>query len=72
MGTIKERTILAKHFNNEKSAQLFSAGFREYYNSCRGHMAHGGKTPAQAGRLEEKKLTWIDLIKRAHDKSKEG
>jgi transposase-like protein len=65
MGTVKERTILAKHFNGEKGAELFSKGFREYYNDCRGHMALAGRTPAQAAGLEEKKLTWLDLISRA-------
>ena len=65
MGTVKERTNLAKHFNGEKGAELFSKGFREYYNDCRGHMALAGRTPAQAAGLEEKKLTWLDLISRA-------
>ncbi|MGA2682044.1 MAG: DDE-type integrase/transposase/recombinase [Candidatus Bathyarchaeia archaeon] len=68
MGTIKERIGLAKHLDSEESAKIFSAGFREYYNSCRGHMALGGKTPAQAAGLEKKKLTWIDLISKAHDR----
>jgi transposase-like protein len=67
MGTIKERTKLTKHFNNETGAQLFSKGFRRYYNDCRGHMALDGKTPAQAAGLEEKKLTWMDLIGRAKE-----
>jgi transposase-like protein len=65
MGTIKERTKLTKHFNNEAGAKVFSKGFRQYYNNCRGHMALGGKTPAEAAGLEEKKLTWVDLIGRA-------
>jgi transposase-like protein len=65
MGTVKERAKLAKHFNSETGAKLFSKGFRAYYNNCRGHMALGGKTPAQAAGLSEKKLTWIDLISKA-------
>jgi len=71
MGTVKERAGLAKHFNDEKSVRLFSSGFRQHYNSCRGHMALGGKTPAQVAGLEEKKLTWLDLIGRAQ-KKKQG
>jgi transposase-like protein len=68
MGTIKERTKLTKHFNNETGAKLFSKGFRAYYNNCRGHMALGGKTPAQAAGLSEKKLSWLDLISKAQEK----
>jgi hypothetical protein len=31
-------------------------------------MALGGKTPAQAVGLSEKKLAWIDLISKAQEK----
>jgi len=71
MGTVKERTKLTKHFNNETGAKLFSKGFRQYYNNCRGHMALGGKTPSQAAGLSEKKLTWIDLISKAQEKCRQ-
>jgi transposase-like protein len=72
MGTVKERTKLTKHFNSETGAQLFSKGFRQYYNNCRGHMALGGNTPAQAAGLTDKKLTWIDLISKAQEKYKQS
>ena len=71
MGTVKERTKLAKHFYSEESAKIFSKGFGRYYNDCRGHMALNGKTPAQAAGLEQKKLTWMDLISRAKRKEKQ-
>jgi transposase-like protein len=72
MGTIKERTKLTKHFNNDSGAQLFSKGFRTYYNNCRGHMALGGKTPAQAAGTSEKKMNWLDLISKAQEKRRHG
>ena len=72
MGTIKERTKLIKHFNSDSGAQLFSKGFRTHYNQCRGHMALGGKTPAQVAGVSEKKMSWLDLISRAQEKRRQG
>ena len=68
METVKERTKLTKHFNSYSGAQLFSKGFRTYYNNCRGHLALDGKTPAQAAGVSEKKMSWLDLISKAQEK----
>ena len=67
-GTLKERANLTKHFNNEKGASLFAKGFATHYNYVRGHMALGGKTPAEVAGLTERKLSWLDLIANASSK----
>lgn len=69
-GTLKQRTKLALHFSNEKGANLFAKGFATHYNYVRGHMALGGRTPAEAAGLTKRKLSWLDLIEEASKKSK--
>lgn len=61
-GTFKERARLALHFDHEGGADLFAKGFTTHYNYVRGHMALGGKTPAEAMGLSNRKLSWLDLI----------
>jgi transposase-like protein len=71
-GTLKQRTKLALHFNNEKGANLFAKGFTTHYNYVRGHMALGGKTPAEAVGMSKCKLSWLDLIRMVSSKNKHG
>jgi len=67
-GTLKERAKLTLHFNNEGGANLFAKGFATHYNYIRGHMALGGRTPAEAAGLTKRKLSWLDLIEEAFKK----
>lgn len=71
-GTLKERAKLTKHFNNDGGAELFANGFKTHYNFVRGHMALGGRTPAEAAGLSKRKLSWLDLIGEASSKRRQG
>jgi len=48
-----------------ETAQTMIDGMRIYYNFLRPHSALKGKTPAQKAKIEDEKIDWVTLIKKA-------
>lgn len=64
--TFRERDKSMRAFQNGKTAQLWSDGFRTYYNFVRPHMTLG-MTPAEKANINLKlgQNKWLSLIKQA-------
>jgi transposase-like protein len=66
--TIKGRLKTIYQIHDEQTAQTFADGFYIYYNFIKVHRAIEGRTPAQATGLLKKRLSWLDLIRKASSK----
>jgi transposase-like protein len=63
-GTLKDRTRCMRGLKSYTSTKLLLDGWNVYYNCVRPHQPLGGKTPAQAARMDAPN-TWKGLIKEA-------
>lgn len=66
-GEIRDREIVLRGLDNDKTAQIMADGMRINHNFIRPHMALNGKTPAQVAGLDLQLdgMRWKELIKRA-------
>lgn len=63
-GTLKDRTRCMRGLKSYESTKLLLEGWSVYYNCIRPHQSLGGKTPAQAARMQVPN-TWKGLIDEA-------
>jgi len=63
-GTLKDRTRCMRGLKSYDSTKLLLEGWNVYYNCIRPHQSLGGKTPAQAARMNIPN-TWKGLIDEA-------
>jgi putative transposase len=63
-GTLKDRTRCMRGLKEDDSTDLLLEGWNVHYNCVRPHMSLGGKTPAQAARMDVPN-TWKGLIEQA-------
>ena len=63
-GTLKDRTKSMRGFKAFESTKLLLEGYAVHYNCVRPHQSLGGKTPAQAARMEVPS-NWRGLIDQA-------
>jgi hypothetical protein len=63
-GTLKDRTKSMRGLKAFESTKLLLEGYAVHYNCVRPHQSLGGKTPAQAARMEVPS-NWKGLIDRA-------
>jgi transposase-like protein len=63
-GTLKDRTKPIRGLKSFESTKLLLEGYAVYYNCVRPHQSLGGKTPAQAARMEVPS-NWKGLIDQA-------
>jgi hypothetical protein len=63
-GTLKDRTKSMRGLKSFESTKLLLEGYAVHYNCVRPHQSLGGKTPAQAARMEVPS-NWRGLIDQA-------
>jgi transposase-like protein len=63
-GTLKDRTKSMRGLKSYESTKLLLEGYSVYYNCVRPHQSLGGKTPAQAARMQVPN-NWKGLIDEA-------
>ena len=65
--TVRERVKVMRGLHSDKSAAVFTEGFKVYYNFVRPNQALKGRTPAEAAgiRLGLGKNRWLELVKKA-------
>ena len=63
-GTLKDRTKVMRGLKSFESTKLLLEGYAVHYNCVRPHLSLGGKTPAQAARMEVPS-NWRGLIDQA-------
>jgi putative transposase len=63
-GTLKDRTKPMRGLKSFESTKLLLGGYAVHYNCVRPHQSLGGKTPAQAARMEVPS-NWKGLIEQA-------
>ncbi|NLD66834.1 MAG: IS1/IS6 family transposase [Crenarchaeota archaeon] len=63
-GTLKDRTRCMRGLHSYESTKLLLEGWSVHYNCVRPHQTLGGKTPAQAARMQVPN-TWKGLIEEA-------
>ena len=66
-GTTRDRIKPMRGFQNERTAEIMTSAFRNYYNFIKPHNAINGFTPAgMAGiGVENSHNKWDELLKRA-------
>lgn len=60
-GTIKDRTKVMRSFRGMDTLIQFMNGYLVYYNYFKPHESLGGKTPAEAAKVDYKVKNWKDL-----------
>lgn len=63
-GTLKDRTKPMRGLKSYESTKLLLEGYSVHYNCVRPHQSLGGKTPAQAARMDAPN-NWKGLIEKA-------
>ena len=63
-GSVKRRVKPMGAFRSMKGARTFAAGYRIYHNFVKPHRALGGRTPAEAAGLSDRRLGWDELTAR--------
>ena len=63
-GTLKDRTKPMRGLKSFESTKLILEGYTVHYNCVRPHQSLGGKTPAQASRMNAPS-NWKGLIEEA-------
>lgn len=71
--TVRERVKVMRGLHNDRSAAVFSEGFKTYYNYIRPNQTLGGKTPAEVAGVDLKLGVnkWLALVKRTTKNAKE-
>jgi len=66
-GTVRDRVKPMRGFGNEKSAEIMTSAFRNYYNFIKPHNSIDGLTPAQLAGIgvENSENKWDELLKRS-------
>ncbi|MFC1968068.1 DDE-type integrase/transposase/recombinase [Chloroflexota bacterium] len=62
-GTLKDRLKPMRGMDRNTNFQLILDGFVFYYNYLRPHMGLGGKTPAQAAKMDYPYESWGDVVR---------
>ncbi len=60
--TLKERTKVMRSFLKKDTAKIIMDGWLCHYNFFRPHLAHKGKTPAQAAGAQSPYNSWKDVV----------
>jgi transposase-like protein len=70
--TVRERVKVMRGLHSDKSAAVFNAGFKTYYNYIRPNQALKGKTPVEVAGvdLELGENKWLGLLKKAMENTK--
>ena len=63
-GTIKDRTKVMRSFRNMDTLNQFMDGYLVFYNYFKPHESLGGKTPAEASKIDYSIKHWKDLIQK--------
>lgn len=68
-GTIRDRIRPMRGFQEERTAEIMTSAYRNYYNFVKPHSAIGGLTPAQAAGIgvEEATNKWGELLRRSFE-----
>ena len=64
-GTFRSRTKTLRGLEDRKSGQLYLDGWVLNYNQLRDHESIGGRTPAEAAKIERPFNSWEDVVRHA-------